>query len=127
MIRSNEHGLERHRNSLALGQMLNARGKFGNFGFDKAFDREEYDTRNPITPHPKGTRLRLFSTHEEWSSIIHIHQIFHHTHFRKFIMSIAPRMRLLSTSPSCYGFFIHVAFVFCTKEIATGILTAKPK
>jgi hypothetical protein len=45
-IRSNEHGLERHRNSLALGQMLNATGKFGNFGFDEAFDREEYDTRN---------------------------------------------------------------------------------
>jgi hypothetical protein len=38
--------MERHRNSLALGQILNARWKFGNFGFDEAFDREEYDTRN---------------------------------------------------------------------------------
>jgi hypothetical protein len=46
LIRSNVHSLERHRNSLALGQMLNARGKFGNFGFDEAFDREEYNTRN---------------------------------------------------------------------------------
>ncbi len=35
MIRSNEHGLERHRNLLALGQILNARGKFGNYGFNE--------------------------------------------------------------------------------------------
>jgi hypothetical protein len=41
-----KHGLERHRKSLALGQILNARGKFGNYGFNEAFNREEYNTRN---------------------------------------------------------------------------------
>jgi hypothetical protein len=43
------------------------------------------------------------------------------------MMFIAPRMRLLRTSPSCYGFFIHVAFIFHAEEIAGRVLTTKQK
>jgi hypothetical protein len=38
--------LEKHHHALALQKIHNARGKFGNSGFDETFDREEYDTSN---------------------------------------------------------------------------------
>jgi hypothetical protein len=42
-------------------------------------------------------------------------------------MFITPRMRLLRTSPSCYGLLKQITFIFSTEEIAGRVLTTKPK
>jgi hypothetical protein len=36
-------------------------------------------------------------------------------------------MRLFRSSPCSYGFFIQIALILATKEIAARILIAKPK
>jgi hypothetical protein len=83
--------------------------------------------RSYITPHPKGTRFRLFQTRKKGSSVIHLHQIFDNIHLCKFIVLDTSRMRLVHSSPRSYSLLIQISLILGTYKIAARILITKPK